>query len=184
MLARRATTAPLGRFAGRPMLKRFIPAITTNVPTFSPTTRPVATQPTPDATAYSILEQQRLNRPVSPHLSIYQPQITWYASALNRITGSLLSGGFYAFFAAYLAAPLFGWHLESASLAAAFGAWPVLAKVGVKFGVALPFTFHSFNGIRHLVWDTGSEFGNKQVVRTGWTVVGLTFVGAGALAFI
>ena len=54
----------------------------------------------------------------------------------------------------------------------------------MKFGVALPFTFHSFNGIRHLVWDTGREFGNKQVQRTGWFVVGASVVGAGALAYL
>ncbi|KAI9847900.1 MAG: hypothetical protein M1837_001417 [Sclerophora amabilis] len=144
---------------------------------------PAATQQqhTPDS-AYQILVQQRLNRPVAPHLSIYQPQLTWYLSALNRITGSILSGGFYVFAAAYLAAPLLGWHLESASIAAAFGAWPVAAKVAVKMGVALPFTFHSFNGIRHLVWDTGSEMGNKQVVRTGWTVIGLTVASSLGLA--
>ena len=134
--------------------------------------------------AYQILVKQRLNRPVSPHLSIYQPQITWYGSALNRITGSLLSGGFYVFGFSYLVAPLLGWHLESAALAASFGSLPVLAKLGIKYVVALPFTYHSFNGVRHLVWDTGREFSNKQVQRTGWLVVGLTFVGSGVLAYM
>ncbi|KAI9878419.1 MAG: hypothetical protein M1830_000939, partial [Pleopsidium flavum] len=136
--------------------------------------RPVATQTIRANDAHEILVKQRLNRPVSPHLSIYKPQITWYGSALNRITGSVLSGGFYVFGAAYLVAPLFGWHLESASMAAAFGAWPVALKVATKMTVAMPFTYHSFNGIRHLVWDMGKEMSNKQVQRTGWTVVGLT----------
>ncbi|MCJ1238790.1 hypothetical protein MMC14_006781 [Varicellaria rhodocarpa] len=138
----------------------------------------------PPADGYSILVKQRLNRPVSPHLSIYQPQITWYASIMNRITGSILSGGFYIFGAAYVVAPLFGWHIESASMAAAFGSLPVAAKVALKFGVALPFTFHSWNGIRHLVWDMGREFSNKQVQRGGWTVVGLTVVSSGVLAYM
>jgi succinate dehydrogenase (ubiquinone) cytochrome b560 subunit len=52
-----------------------------------------------------ILAKQRLNRPVAPHLSIYKPQITWYGSALNRVTGVALSGAFYAFGALYLIAP-------------------------------------------------------------------------------
>ena len=133
---------------------------------------------------YQILAKQRLNRPVSPHLSIYRPQITWYLSSLNRITGSVLSGGFYVFGFSYLIAPLFGWHLESGALAAAFGSLPVLAKVGLKFGVALPFTFHSFNGVRHLVWDMGRELSNKQVQVTGWTVVGLSVVSSGILAYM
>ncbi|KAI9807185.1 MAG: hypothetical protein M1825_005903 [Sarcosagium campestre] len=142
------------------------------------------TPPPNSATPDSLLAKQRLNRPVSPHLSIYQPQITWYLSILNRITGATLSGGAYVFFAAYLAAPLLGWHLESASLAAAVAAWPLAIKAGVKLAIALPFTFHSWNGIRHLVWDLGKEFGNKQVVHTGWVVVGLSVVSALALVAI
>ena len=137
----------------------------------------------PDS-AYQILVKQRQSRPVSPHLSIYRPQITWCLSGLNRITGCVMSGGLYIFATAYLAAPLLGWHLESQSLAAAFGAWPVAAKVATKFAVALPFTFHCLNGIRHLTWDTGAEFGNKQVQRSGWVVVGATVVGSGILAYM
>ena len=67
-------------------------------------------------------------------------------------------------------------------MAAAFGAWPVAAKVLTKFLVALPFTFHSFNGLRHLAWDTGRSFANKTVVRTGWVCVGATFASTLALA--
>ena len=69
-------------------------------------------------------------------------------------------------------------------MAAAFGSLPVVAKFGLKYLVALPFTFHSWNGIRHLVWDTGREFSNKAVQRTGWFVVGLTFVSSGVLAYM
>nr|BAS04498.1 succinate dehydrogenase complex, subunit C, integral membrane protein [Trichophyton mentagrophytes] len=132
----------------------------------------------------SILAKQRLNRPVSPHLSIYRPQITWYLSGLNRITGAILSGGLYIFASAYLVSPLLGWHLESASLAAAFAALPIAAKVGMKFTMALPFTFHCFNGVRHLVWDLGKQLTNQQVTTTGWTVVGLTLTSALALALL
>lgn len=144
--------------------------------------RPVSTQKLTPEDSQQILVEQRKHRPVSPHLSIYRPQITWYLSSLNRITGAVLSGGFYVFGAAYLVSPLFGWHLESASLAAAFASWPVLAKVATKFVVALPFTFHSLNGVRHLVWDTASQFKNQQVIRTGWTVVALSSLSALYLA--
>ena len=131
-----------------------------------------------------ILAKQRLNRPVSPHLSIYRPQITWYSSALNRITGSILSGGLYVFAVAYLVAPAFGWHVESAVLAASFATLPVAIKIAVKSVFALPFTFHSFNGVRHLLWDVGIGFANKTVMRTGWAVVGLSVASALGLAFI
>jgi len=146
--------------------------------------RPAATTTLKADSANSILEKQRLNRPVSPHLSIYRPQITWYGSALNRVTGSVLSGGFYVFGAAYLILPLFGWHLDSVSMAAAFGSLPVAAKLAIKLGVALPFTYHSFNGVRHLMWDTGRGLDNKGVQRTGWAVVGLSVVSAAGLAFV
>ncbi|KKK13381.1 hypothetical protein P175DRAFT_0518951 [Aspergillus ochraceoroseus IBT 24754] len=131
-----------------------------------------------------LLAQQRLNRPVSPHLSIYRPQITWMASGAHRITGLVLSGPLYLFATAYLAAPLFGWHLESATLAAAFGALPVAAKVAVKGLVAFPFTYHCMNGLRHLSWDFGKGINNKTVIQTGWTVVGLSTISALLLAFL
>ncbi len=148
------------------------------------TNRQAATQPTNASDAHSILTAQRLHRPVSPHLAIYRPQVTWILSALNRVTGSLLSGGFYLFGAAYLVSPLFGWHLDTASLAAGFASWPVAAQVAAKMAVALPFTFHSWNGIRHLVWDVGAALNNQQVIRTGWAVVGLTVVSSLGLALL
>lgn len=102
----------------------------------------------------------------------------------TRITGVALSGGLYVFSLSYLAAPLFNWHLESGALAASFAALPFLAKFALKFTAALPFTFHSFNGLRHLVWDLGLQFKNAQVAKTGWTVIGLTFIGAVGLALL
>ncbi|OCT52631.1 Succinate dehydrogenase cytochrome B subunit, mitochondrial [Cladophialophora carrionii] len=150
----------------------------------SPSSRPATTSTVSQSSGQEILANQRLNRPISPHLSIYRPQITWYGSALNRITGAVLSSGIYVFGAAYLVAPLFGWHLESASLAASFAAWPILAKVLFKGAVAFPFTYHGLNGIRHLVWDTGASLTNKQVIYTGWTVVGLSVVSALGLTFL
>ena len=126
----------------------------------------------------------RRNRPVAPHLTIYKPQITWYGSAFNRITGVALSGTMYVFGISYLAAPLLGWHLESASIAAAFAGLPIIAKLAMKIGFGFPFMYHSLNGLRHLVWDTGAAFTNKQVIVTGWTVVGLSTVLSLALAFL
>jgi len=134
------------------------------------------------ADSYEILVAQRKNRPTSPHLGIYRPQITWIPSMFHRITGSILSGGLYLFGAAHLVSPLLGWHLDSASMAAAFGSLPVWAKVATKFSFALPFTFHSFNGLRHLSWDLGKTFTNKAVVQTGWVCVGVSTAAALYLA--
>ncbi|EAW12659.1 succinate dehydrogenase cytochrome b560 subunit [Aspergillus clavatus NRRL 1] len=158
--------SPAAVATGRTMQKRF--AVTTTSP----------------ADESKILAQQRLNRPVAPHLSIYRPQITWIGSSLHRITGVALSGSLYLFATAYLAAPLFGWHLESASLVAAFGALPLAAKVLLKSTAAFPFVYHCLNGVRHLVWDLGRGMTNQQVIKSGWTVVGLTAVSVLTLAFL
>jgi len=159
-LRRVATPAGLTRFspAGRFMQQRF------------------AATASSDAT--SILAKQRLHRPVSPHLGIYRPQITWILSSLTRITGLILSGSLYVFGLTYLAAPAVGWHVETPSLVAAVASLPIVVKVTAKLALAVPFFFHSFNGVRHLVWDTGRGLSNKAVIRGGWTVVGLTAVSS------
>ncbi|KAL7266902.1 hypothetical protein RUND412_010531 [Rhizina undulata] len=132
----------------------------------------------------AILAKQRLNRPLSPHLTIYQPQLTWVMSGLNRITGGIAAAAIYGFFAAYAVSPLFGWHLDSATLAASFGSSPVAAKVGLKALYALPFTYHSWNGVRHLLWDTGRFLDLTGVYRTGYAVLALTAVSTVYLALI
>lgn len=146
--------------------------------------RQAATTPISQTAGSEILAEQRRHRPVSPHLSIYRPQVTWYMSMFHRITGATLSVGIYAFGAAYLVAPLLGWHLESATLAASFASLPIFAKILFKTLAAYPFTYHCLNGIRHLVWDTGAAMTNKQVIVTGWTTIGLATVSALALVFM
>merc|ERR1712137_886875 len=136
--------------------------------------RLAATEHASQSEAAEILAKQRVNRPVSPHLAIYKPQITWIASSLNRITGITLSGSLYLFGIAYLIAPYTGWHMETQSMVAAVAAWPMAVKAGLKAFFAFPFFFHSFNGVRHLAWDMGVGMKNQQVIRTGWTAVGLT----------
>ena len=59
-------------------------------------------------------------------------------------------------------------------MVATAAAWPAAVKAGLKAFYAFPFFFHSFNGLRHLAWDVGIGFKNQQVIRTGWTAVGLT----------
>lgn len=51
----------------------------------------VQIQSLPSSANTEILNKQRLNRPNSPHFTIYQPQLTWVASIANRMTGAGLS---------------------------------------------------------------------------------------------
>merc|ERR1712025_641249 len=128
--------------------------------------RPIATVKQTPAEGNEILAKQRLNRPVSPHLGIYKMNQTWLgSSAWTRITGCALSGVAYLYFGSYLVAPLFGWHLESASLAAAFAGMPFIVNGGIKFLLGFPFAMHFF-------LDTGRGFAKASVVRVetaAWT---------------
>ncbi|PSK39836.1 succinate dehydrogenase, cytochrome b556 subunit [Candidozyma pseudohaemuli] len=130
-----------------------------------------------------LLVNQRKNRPVSPHLQIYQPQLTWYLSGLHRVTGVAMSGAFYALTVTYAASALLGFPFEASTLVSAFAGLPFAVKLGAKAAMAFPFTFHSFNGLRHLVWDFGKELTLKGVYRTGYIVLALTGVFGTYLTF-
>ena len=58
----------------------------------------------------------------------------------------------YGFSLAYLFAPA---TFDSAHVVDFVASLPDTAKYAGKFILALPFTFHSFNGLRHLSWDMG-----------------------------
>ncbi|KAK3901217.1 hypothetical protein C8A05DRAFT_35113 [Staphylotrichum tortipilum] len=184
MIAQRAGTTALRRVAATP--NAFFAANTAARLGLAHTqTRPVATQKLTPADGAALLAKQRLARPVSPHLEIYDKQQTWFGgSAWQRITGSAFSGGLYVFATAYLAAPVLGWHLESASLAAAFGALPFAVKGAVKFLAAWPFVFHAINGVRHLTFDMAIGFHRQSIIKTGWYLWGASIVGGLYLAFL
>ncbi|OJD11952.1 succinate dehydrogenase, cytochrome b556 subunit [Emergomyces pasteurianus Ep9510] len=177
---RRLAIVP-ARVLGRTSLNCASPAILASGKHFQ-TRKTTSSSKIPDPK--DLLRKQRLNRPTSPNLSIYRPQITSVLSLLHRNTGLAVSGGFYLFFAAYVASPWLGWHIDSASMATSFETLPLAAKVFLKTTVTLPFTFHCFNGVRHLVWDSGRALGNKQVIKSGWAVVGLSISCALLLGFL
>jgi succinate dehydrogenase (ubiquinone) cytochrome b560 subunit len=96
----------------------------------------------------------------------------------------LLSGSLYAYCSAYAFAPLLGWHLESASIAAAFATLPVLVKGGIKFLYAWPFVYHVMNGVRHLTYDFVMGFSRQQITQWGWVIWGSSLVSALGLAIL
>lgn len=118
------------------------------------------------------------NRPVSPHLQIYRPQITSVLSILNRITGIAMS----------LAALLIVWWFLAAATSPAYfnyvdGWLTSWLGVLVLVGSLLAFWFHFFNGLRHLRWDAGLGMGKGEVARSGKLAV-LLSVMATALCII
>jgi len=99
------------------------------------------------------------------------------------VTGVMLAGSVYLFGISYAVAPLVGFHVESASIAAAFAALPFAAKLAAKGTFAFPFVYHSISGLRHLTWDTARELTIKGVYRTGYAVLAATAVGSVYLTF-
>jgi succinate dehydrogenase cytochrome b subunit len=112
--------------------------------------------------------KQAVERPLSPHLSIYARQINMVMSILHRLTGAAL---------------YFGTLLLAAWLiAAAMGERPFALVNGllahptgklVLFGYTWALAHHMLGGIRHLIWDTGRGLAIGQVNLLCWlTVVG------------
>ncbi|XP_063599421.1 succinate dehydrogenase cytochrome b560 subunit, mitochondrial-like isoform X1 [Penaeus indicus] len=116
-------------------------------------------------------KNRRLNRPVSPHLTIYKPQVTSLLSLSHRATGLALSAVISGFSIGMLAVPGSYPHYLELIQTMAFG--PVII-FGAKFVLALPFTYHLCNGVRHLVWDLGYGFTLRTLYQTGYAVVGIS----------
>ncbi|CAB4401232.1 cytochrome b560 subunit of succinate dehydrogenase [Rhizophagus irregularis] len=125
-----------------------------------------------------ILVSQRAKRPLSPFM-IYQPQLTWYMSFAHRATGAGLAAGLYGTIAAYA----FGGP-DSDTLVAAVSTLPPTLKLAGKFCISYAFTYHTFNGIRHLIWDTGKALTIKGVYGTGYAVLILSTLSSIVLSVI
>ncbi|NIA68243.1 succinate dehydrogenase, cytochrome b556 subunit [Pelagibius litoralis] len=106
------------------------------------------------------------NRPLSPHMQVYRPQITSMLSILHRITGVALAVGTLL---------LVYWLAAAASGPAAFADAQALigSIIGrlLLFGWTFALFYHLCNGIRHLFWDAGYGFEIETVSRTGWLVL-------------
>lgn len=129
------------------------------------------------------LASQRHRRPITPHLSIYQPQIHWVSGALMRNAAILITAPVYIFGAAYLVSPIMGWQLDTANVVEWFGGLPVGARLAIKGFFGFPFVFHVVHGLKHMGWDTGAMLTNRQVRVTGWLGLGISLVGTVGLMF-
>ena len=105
-------------------------------------------------------------RPLSPHLQIYRPQITSVLSILHRMTGVALAFG--AILLTYwLSAAAYG--PEDFVRAQGFmGSW--FGRL-VLLGLTFSLFYHLCNGIRHLAWDAGWGFELPKLRITGWLVL-------------
>lgn len=109
----------------------------------------------------------RGNRPLSPHVQIYRLPMTAKLSILHRITGVGL----------VLGALLVVWRLIAGAVSPEYSAtvdgyltsWLGLL---VLTGSLWALWYHSLNGLRHLIWDTGRGFDLELVEKANWAVLG------------
>ncbi|TKZ22432.1 succinate dehydrogenase, cytochrome b556 subunit [Shimia litoralis] len=108
----------------------------------------------------------RGNRPLSPHLSIYRPQLTSVTSIFARITGVALLG------AAML---VVWWFLAAASGAEYYdfvnGLMTSFVGDLVMFAALWALCYHFLSGLRHLIWDIGIGMDVETAEKMGWAVI-------------
>ena len=113
----------------------------------------------------------RGNRPLSPHLTIYRPQLTSMTSIFVRITGNALIAG----------ALLIVWWLLAASTSpesfatadAVMTSW--FGKL-VMLGSIWALWYHTLGGIRHLVWDYAIGLDIPTAYKMRWALIIGSFV--------
>ena len=92
----------------------------------------------------------RGDRPLSPHMTIYRPQITSMTSILTRVTGNAL----------IVATVLIVWWLLAAAAGPAAFARADFVLTSWFGDIVLTLSlwalwYHTLAGLRHLYWDTG-----------------------------
>ena len=108
----------------------------------------------------------RGSRPLSPHLTIYRPQLTSMTSILTRITGNAM------LISALL---IVWWFLAAATSPEAYAvangfltSW--FGDLVMTFSV-LGLWYHTLAGVRHLIWDNGIGLDIPTAEKMGWAVV-------------
>ncbi len=112
-----------------------------------------------------------MQKPLSPHLQIYKPQLTSILSILHRLTGLGFTVGLILTCA---------WLYALSKGPDAYGnfcSW--LNQPFVKAIIYLILAsvyYHMLNGIRYLVWSLGKGFELSSVYSSGWVICALVFV--------
>ncbi|MCP5145407.1 MAG: succinate dehydrogenase, cytochrome b556 subunit [Gammaproteobacteria bacterium] len=107
-----------------------------------------------------------IQRPISPHISIYRWELTMVMSIVHRATGGALAASMVLVTWWLAAVATGGSYYESARqfLASGLGQLLLLAWSFALF-------YHLCNGIRHLVWDSGRGFAPATARQSGIIVI-------------
>jgi succinate dehydrogenase / fumarate reductase cytochrome b subunit len=108
----------------------------------------------------------RGNRPLSPHLTIYKPQLTSITSILIRITGNALILSVFLIVCWLFSAatsPQYFTVIDS-FMNSWFGTLILISSLRAVW-------YHLLGGLRHLVWDRAIGLDLKTAEYLGWSVV-------------
>jgi succinate dehydrogenase / fumarate reductase cytochrome b subunit len=105
-------------------------------------------------------------RPLSPHLQVYKPQMTSVLSITHRATGVALIVGTIFLGAIVIAAAISEAHYDMI-----MGYANTLVGKIILLGWTWSLYYHLCNGIRHLFWDMGYLFKIQNANRAGYVVL-------------
>ena len=106
------------------------------------------------------------NRPLSPHLQIYKPQLTSVLSISHRITGVILS-----LLAVLLPIALFILSMGQNYFNLLLIIFNHIFVKIILLGSLFVLVYHLLNGIRHLFWDLGYGLDIKESYFSGYLVI-------------
>ncbi len=108
-------------------------------------------------------------RPLSPHLQVYRPQLTSVMSISHRITGIANALG---------ALVLVLWLVAAASGPERYAGFSAtLTSLPGRLLMVLwtySLFYHLCNGVRHLFWDAGKGFELRQAYASGYAVIAVS----------
>ncbi len=107
-----------------------------------------------------------VQRPLSPHLQVYKLPLTALMSITHRITGAALVAGT-VLVTAFLVAAAMG----KTEYDLIMGMAMTMPGKVVLFLWSAALYFHMCNGIRHMVWDMGKNFGKASAMRSNFYVL-------------
>jgi len=110
-------------------------------------------------------------RPLSPHLQVYRPQITSISSILHRISGIALMMGLLMVTWGLLA-------LANGREAYEFFIGFCISIPGqiLLFGWTAAFFYHLCTGLRHFLLDAGYLYARGTAAASGWVVLAMAVI--------
>ncbi len=107
---------------------------------------------------------------ISPHVQIYKFPITALSSITNRVTGLALTGYF-------LGAGFYCLCPYKEEINNKYNSLDWKLKKLINYGAIFPITYHTFGGIRHMIWDAKPHLlKNNAVARSSYLLIGSSLI--------